>query len=234
MVYNRYGIYLHKPGNCIVVLDLRGLHPVSDEKPRCASTEWACLLHEDTVIHGACVFLCLWLEQSSGTDCLCPRIHSFFFFLVFISFNFPSSVSLFILETVLVDFCPCDWKAIPSPIFSLCFIWSFFLCLAVWLHASWQGICPQVFIDQSLTFLCIYPSIHPSIQPVFASPPRWLCFGWTVERQCAVLFLRPGPAQAASTSSLSFSCKTHQLLVSCAYNTYCLSGITFVCLWSSL
>lgn len=153
--------------------------------------------------------------------------HSFFFFLVFISFNFPSSVSLFILETVLVDFCPCDWKAIPSPIFSLCFIWSFFLCLAVWLHASWQGICPQVFIDQSLAFLCIYPSIHPSIQPVFASPPRWLFFGWTVERQCAVLFLRPGPAQAASASSLSSSCKTHQLLVSCAYNTYCLSGITW-------
>lgn len=85
----------------------------------------------------------------------------------------------------------------------------------------------QVFIDQSLAFLCIYPSIHPSIQPVFASPPRWLCFGWTVERQCAVLFLRPGPAQAASASSLSSSCKTHQLLVSCAYNTYCLSGITW-------
>lgn len=124
-------------------------------------------------------------------------------------------------------FLPCDWKAIPSPIFSLCFIWSFFLCLAVWLHASWQGICPQVFIDQSLAFLCVYPSIHPSIQPVFASPPRWLCFGWTVERQCAVLFLRPGPAQAASASSLSSSCKTHQLLVSCAYNTYCLSGITW-------
>lgn len=225
VVYIWYGIYLHKPGNCIVVFDLRGLHPVS------ASTEWACLLHEDTVIHGACVFWCLWLEQSSGTDCLCPRIHSSSFFLVFISFNFPSSLSLFILETVLVDFCPRDWKAIPSPIFSLCFIWSFFLCLAVWLHASWQGICPQVFIDQSLAFLCIYPSIHPSIQPVFASPPRWPCFGWTKHghpgRVSAWAGLRPDPAQAASASSLSFNCKTHQLLVSCAYNTYCLSGITW-------
>ncbi len=39
-----------------------------------------------------------------------------------------------------------------------------FLCLSLCPHASWQLICPQVFIDQPPLFLCIYPSVHPSIR----------------------------------------------------------------------
>lgn len=39
--------------------------------------------------------------------------------------------------------------------------------------ASWQLICPQVFIDQPPLFLSIYPSIHPSIR--LSLHPASLC-----------------------------------------------------------
>lgn len=164
-VYNRYGIYLHTPGNCIVVLDLRGLHPVSDEKPRCASTERSCLLHEDTVLQRACVIWCLWLEQSSGTDCLCPRIHSFFFFLVFIAFNFPSPISLFILETVLVKSLPLWLKS-----YSLTYILSLFhlklfslsRCLTPCQLAGYLPSGVYWPVPRFPLYLSIHSSLHPA------------------------------------------------------------------------
>lgn len=75
-----------------------------------------------------------------------------------------------------------------------------------------------------LSFVSIHPFIPPSSQSLPVLPGGCASVGqWNDSVLCCFW----DPAQAASASSLSSSCKTHQLLVSCAYNTYCLSGITW-------
>lgn len=74
----------------------------------------------------------------------------------------------------------------------------------------------------------LYLSIHSSLHPASlcqSSPVAVLRLDSGTTVCCVVSETRPGSG-CFSKLALS-SCKTHQLLVSCAYNTYCLSGITW-------
>lgn len=176
---------------------------------------------DDKPVRAGTVCLCVCVPQdptASGTSCPCPAAYSSVLLVLLVSIH----LSVFVLKNDLGNFLlfciKSCWVFSLTYIFSLFHVKPLFHCLSLWPSASWQRICPQVFIDQPPLFLCIYTipsSLHPFIPP--SGQPLPVLLGgcvlaglWNETVPCCFWHLaRLGRLQP---SSLSLFCKTHRLI----------------------